>query len=125
MKSMTPEDRFERIERSLEFLAANQAQLSVTQGQLSANQAQLAASQAQHDTRMAEIDARLAENATQIAHNSRQIGELRELTLRIGRMVEVQAERITSLAAAEARTDERLNALINAVERYFHNGGRN
>lgn len=101
MQTMNPEERFERIERQLEFLAANQAQ---------------------HDARIAE--------------NSRQIGELTGLTLRIGRIVEVQAGHVDQLtertdqlgrvmeelAQSQRRTDERLNILINIVERYFSNG---
>ena len=112
MKVMTPEERFERIERSLEFLAA---------------------SQAQHD-------ARIAENSKLIAQNSGQIAQLTDLTLRIGRIVEEQAsrlddlgrktdERIKALAESQIRTDEhvrhladRMDAIINIVERYFSNG---
>ena len=105
METMRPEERFERIERSLEFLAANQAQLS-------AAQAQLSASIQSHDA--------------QIAENSRQIAELAGLTLRIGRIVEEQERRMdegfTLLTESQTRTDERMNALINVVERYFSNG---
>lgn len=115
MKAMDPEDRFERIERQMEFLAA---------------------SQAQHDARMAEISHTLAEtsrdqaeNARQIAKNSRQvsgitehIGWLADLTLRIGRIVEVQATHMDALTASQTRTDERLNVLIRVVERYFSDG---
>jgi hypothetical protein len=110
---MTPEEeRFERIERTLEFLAANQAQLS-------------ASSQTQASM--------IAETARLIAKNSEQIGQLTELTLRIGRIVEEQAhrldalgretdQRIKALAESQTRTDDRLNTLINVVERYFSNG---
>ncbi|HYK88410.1 MAG TPA: hypothetical protein VE398_06550 [Acidobacteriota bacterium] len=94
MTFMTPEERFERIERQLEFLAAGQAQ---------------------HDARMAEISG-------QLAVNSGQIGQLSDLTLRIGRIVEEQARRMDALAESQRRTDERLNTLINVVERYFSNG---
>jgi methyl-accepting chemotaxis protein len=98
---MTPEERFERIERQIEFLAANQAQ---------------------HDTRMAEISSRLAENSRQITENSANIGQLTDLTLRIGRIVEEQARRMDELAASQQRTDECLNTLIHVVERFFSNG---
>jgi len=101
MKTMTPEERFERIERQLEFLAANQTH---------------------HDAHMAELSKRTEDNA-------RQIGELSGLTMRIGRIVEVQAghidklaDRMGELAESQQRTDVRLNALINIVERYFSNG---
>ena len=101
MMAMDPEERFERIERSLGFIAANQAQ---------------------HDARMAEIINRQAEHARQLEEhfrvieaNSGQIGQLGDLTLRVGRIVEEQARRMD-------RTDERLNTLISVVERYFSNG---
>lgn len=115
MRLMTPEERFERIERQLEFLAANQAQ---------------------HDARMAEHSKQLIENSRQITENSRQIAQLADLTLRIGRIVEGQAQRMDTLtqhmetlaqrmdelAESQRHTDERLNTLINVVERYFSNG---
>ncbi len=112
MTPMTPEEHFERIQRQLEFLAA---------------------SQAQHDARMTEISKQTAENARliaqnsqQIAENSRHLTELTDLTLRIGRIVEVQAQRLDALAESGLLTDERLNALSVAVERYFSKGnGRN
>ncbi len=111
---MTPEERerWERIEQTKEFLAANQAQLF--------------ASSQTHDA--------------QIAENSRQIAQLTELTLRIGRVVEEQAhrsedsdrrvdERLIALAESQKQTDEhmrdltdRINTLINVVERYFSDG---
>ncbi len=110
MTTMEPEERFDRIERQLEFLAA---------------------SQVQHDARMAEISALLAENSRQIEENSRQIagnsaniGQLGDLTLRIGRIVEEQAIRMDKMVESQARTDQRLNVLINVVERYFSNGHR-
>ena len=108
MRTMDPEERFDRFERQQEFLAA---------------------SQAQHDARMAEISAFLAETSRRLdetAHrteeNSANIAQLGDLTLRIGRIVEEQAKQMTVLANSQTRTDERLNALINVVERYFSNG---
>ncbi|NWG14161.1 MAG: hypothetical protein HXY20_11570 [Acidobacteria bacterium] len=101
MRTMEPEERFERIERQLEFLAANQAQ---------------------HDARMAEISRKQEENSRQIGVNSAHIGQLADLTLRIGRIVEEQAHRMYELAESQRRADERLSALIKVVERYFSDG---
>jgi hypothetical protein len=108
MRTMDPQERFDRFERQQEFLAA---------------------SQAQHDARMAEISALLAETARRTEENSAHIAQLGDLTLRIGRIVEEQAsrmdkltDRMGELAQSQARTDERLNTLINVVERYFSNG---
>jgi len=107
MKNMNPEGRFERIERLIEFLAAEQAQLT--------------ASVHAHEILM---DA-----------NSRKMGQLEDVMLRLARIVEAQAKhmdegfsRLTEshrkldeshqkLSESQARTDERLNALINMIER--------
>ncbi len=91
MKTMEPEERFERIERQLEFIPG---------------------SQAQHDARMAEISRKQDESSSQI-------GQLVDLTLKIGRIVEEQAYRIGGLTESQLRTDQRLSTLIGVVERYF------
>ena len=121
MRTMRPEDeeRFQRIERLMEFLAANQAQVSAS-NQINSEQ--------------------IAEHSKQIAEHSRQIGQVTDLVLRLGRVVEEQGRRMDEqgrrmeeqdrmldekfalLAESQKRTDERLSALINVVERYFSNG---
>jgi len=105
---MTPEEkeRYERVERQLEFLANHQAQLAADLESLK------------------EI---VQNHSTQIAKNSAQIGQLGEFILRIGRIVEEQArvadERMARTDEQMARTDERLNTLINVVERYITKRG--
>lgn len=101
MRHMDPEERFDRFERQQEFLAASQVQHLARMAEISAL--------------LAETSRRTAENSSQIAANSASIAQLGDLTLRIGRVVEVQAGRMDELA-------ERLNTLINVVERYFSNG---
>jgi hypothetical protein len=114
MEPMTPEERerFDRIERLLEFLSASQAKLST--------------SSRRHDAEILENAKQIAENSQQIAETSRQIAQLADMTLRIGRVVEEQGrrmdERFAHLADAQLRTEERIGALINVVERYFSNG---
>ena len=107
---MTPEerDRYERIDRTLEFLANNQAQLSVELGRLSAELDKLKEVTGMHSTQI-EAQGKLIEA------QGKQIGELGNFILRLGHVVEEQV-------AAQARTDERLNVLIAVVERYFSNG---
>jgi septal ring factor EnvC (AmiA/AmiB activator) len=116
---MTPEERWERIDRLVEFLAANQAQLSASSH---AHDAQIA----ENAKLIAENAKQIAEHSKQIAEHSKQIGQLGDLILRIGRIVEEQGRRIDDgfarLAESQRRTDERLNALINVVERYFSDG---
>ena len=104
---MTPEEqeRYERIERLLEFLANNQAKLSGQQGQFSVHQEQLSAD---------------IENLKQItATHTTQIGQLAETMLSLAHIVEEQGRQTDERFRA---TDERLNALIGVVERYFSNG---
>ena len=121
MRSMTPEEeeRNKRIDRLLEFLAANQAQLS--------------ASAHSHDARIAENAKLIAENSKQIAQNSHDIAQVADLLLRVGRIVEEQGRRMdegfsrlaeshAALAESQRRADERLSTLMNVVERYFSNG---
>jgi hypothetical protein len=100
---MTPEERerYVRIDRLLEFLANNQAELSAQQAQLSAELNKLKEITALH--------------TTQIEAQGKQIAELGNFVLRLGHIVENQV-------SAQARTDERLNALIGVAERYFSNG---
>jgi methyl-accepting chemotaxis protein len=107
---MNPEERFERIERLLNFLATNQASHD---GKIAENSKQIA-----------ENSKQIAENSTQIAQNTEQIRQLADLTLRIGRIMEQQASRMDALAESQRNTGQRLNALINVVERYFSNGHR-
>jgi septal ring factor EnvC (AmiA/AmiB activator) len=102
---MTPEERFERIERQLEFLATHQAQLSASLETLR----EIAAS---HESDIAAHSAqivRLADVVTSLAH----------VVEEQGRRMEEQAQRMEQQGR---RTDERLNVLINIVERYFSNG---
>ncbi len=100
---MTPEerDRYERIDRVLEFLANSQTQRSAELGKLSAELDKLKEITGMH--------------TAQIAAQGKQIGELGNFVLRLGHVVEEQT-------SAQTRTDERLNALIAAVERYLSNG---
>jgi phage-related minor tail protein len=103
---VTPEEeRWERIERTLEFLARHQAELS--------------ADIAKHSER---ID-KLAEQTAQVEQFLLRLGGIVEEQ---GRLFEEQTrrhdERLDRLAEAQLRTDERLNALIAVVERYFSNG---
>jgi hypothetical protein len=100
---MTPEERerYERIDRVLEFLANNQAELSAGQAELSAGL-----------DKLSDIAGMLT---AQIEAQGKQIGELGNFVLRLGHVMEEQA-------SAQARTDERLNSLIGVVERFFSNG---
>lgn len=111
---MTPEEkeRSERIDRQLEFLANSQAHLTAGLDRLTAHVDRLTAD---------------VEGLKEIAvTHTTQIGQLEDLMLRLGRIVEEQGRRteesLIRLASAQQQTDARLNTLIAVVERYFSNG---
>ncbi len=109
---MTPEEqnRYERIDRQLEFLANHQAQLHV---EIEA----LKELTRQNSEQIARNSEQIAQHSEQIGQLGTQLGQLGDYVLRMGRVFEQQAR-----AADErmARTDERLNALIASVERYLN-----
>ena len=105
MKPMTPEERFEHIERQFEFLAAHQAQLS-------ASLETLRDSVARHDVQIVQ----LADVVVNLTHIVEEQG--RRMDEGFARLTEAQLR----TDQQGRRTDERLNTLINVVERYFSNG---
>lgn len=98
MQIMNPEERFERIERQLEFMAGILAQLVDTKQQ---------------------HDAEIARHTQLIGENSRQIAQLAEVVSTLARVVGEQGDRMEERFR---RTDERLNALITVVERHSSSG---
>ena len=104
MKAMIPEERFDRIERQLEFLANHQAQLSASQAELTASQARLSASL----ETLREISVR---HEAEIEAHSTQIAKMADVVVSLAHIVEEQGR----------RSDERLTALINTVERHISN----
>jgi len=95
---MTPEERFERMERQMEFLAQNQADLQQELLELARIvQRHVVSTEARFQT--------VAERFQTVADQFQRVVESME-----------------SLAAAQRVTEERLNALIIIVERYFSNG---
>ncbi len=114
MKTMNPEERFDRIEHLLEFLAVS----------IQSHDAQIA----ENSRHLAETRRLVEENSRQIAAHSGQIDELTDLVLRIGRIAEEQArrmdesqmridERMNTLVELQARTDEHVSNPLHAIER--------
>ncbi len=104
---MTPEERerYDRIDRQLEFLAAHQAQLSsdlVIQQQITAK----------HDEQITRLEQQIARHSEQIAKQGEHVQSLTDNVLRLARVVDER----------DRQTSEKLNALIAVVERYFSNG---
>ena len=123
MKTMNPEERFERIEHQLEFLAVS---IQSHDAQIAENARHLAESRMLID----ENSKQIAAHSEQIAAQSGQIAHLSDLILRVGRIAEEQAKRMDAsqalvddpfktLVKLHARADERVNILINTIERRF------
>ena len=119
---MQPEERFERIERQMEFLASHQAQLAVNVEKHSEQVSQLG-DFLLRTARLMEDQARRTDQRFQ------QIAVwMDQLTVRIDQLTDRMdqlTDRLDRLAQAQQHTDERLNTLINVVERYFSNGRPN
>ena len=112
MTTMTPEERYEQIQRQLEFLAASQAQHDARMAEISQKTAENAAQIAENSRLISENAKQISDNSRQIGRNAGQVSQLADFVLRLGRVVEEGFK----------HTDERLNALIHVVERYFSNG---
>lgn len=93
---MTPEERerAERIDRILEFLGNNQAELSARHSEFAES--------------LSRLEKVVESHTQQIESHTQQIGELGRYVLNLAHIVE--------------RTDERLNSVITMVERRFGNG---
>jgi hypothetical protein len=124
-----PQERFERIYHQLEFLTvsaqSHDSQLAET-ARLLAESARLNAETSRQTTKNSKL---IEEHHRLIEEHYRLIAEkLKELAdfiLRFGRIAQAQDRRMDKafarIAEAQARTDERLSALINAVERHISN----
>ncbi len=88
----------EEVERTVAFILEQQAQIHSTQAETNATMAR----QAERLDRLTERTDRNAEGITALLA-----------------IAEMHEREITEYREAQARTDERLNALINTVERYI------
>ena len=95
MKIMNPEERDDRIQRQLEFLAASQAQHDARMAEISKTLAENSKTLAENSKTLAENSKQIAENSRRIGENAKQIAQLGDFILRIGRIVEKQEDRRT------------------------------
>ena len=111
---MTPEekDRYDRIDRQLEFLAAHQAQLSFDLAELKSIVAMQSQQIAKHDEQIARNDVQIAGLREAIGIQGDQVRSLADTVLRLARVMDER----------DRQTDARINALIGVVEKYFSNG---
>ena len=102
----------DEMERAIDFLLKGQANLELQVEKTS--------------RQIAETDRQLAETDRQLAETNRQLAET-NMMLRLqgdtlSTFIEVTTHSFSNLAAAQARTDERLNALIGVVEKHISQG---
>lgn len=102
---MTPEEPFERIERLLEFLARNQAQLSADVGSLTQSVSSLKLD-------LVEL-ARIVQQ--HVVTTEKRFQMVADQFLRVDKSLETMAE-------TQRITGDRLNSLILVVERYYSDG---
>ncbi len=114
MLTMTPEERFERIERQLEFSTEILAQLSASQQRQGMEISQLAGAVS---TLVHVVDE--MGNRMEAGFNRMEAGFSR-MEVALSRLEERQRQTDEQMR----RTDERLNALISVVERHFSTGRR-
>lgn len=107
----------EEMERAMAFLLEHQANLTATVGQLSVTVDRLAGTV---ETLGQKVD-KLAEKVDKLAGKVDRTADSVTALLAIAEMHERE---LTESREAQARTDERLNALIDTVERYI-SGNRN
>jgi len=119
---MNTEERFERIDRQMQLVGEH---LLLAASHLD----RLTSEQHETDGRLSQLaratDARLRQLAeAQFATDARltQLAEAQHATVGWIRQL---AEALTQLTEKQQSTDARLNILINVIERYFSNGGRN
>ena len=112
MLTMTPEERFERIERQLEFSAEILARLSASQQRQDAEVSQLAGALSTLVHVVDEMGNRMEAGFSRMEDGFSRMEE------GLSRLEERQRQTDEQMK----RTDERLNALISVVERHFSNG---
>jgi hypothetical protein len=93
----------EEMERAIDFLLKSQANLEARIEQVNAN-----------------LGARIDETNRQLAETSRQLGEYVSMQTTL---VEVVTRTFAAQDAINKRTDEKLNALIDTVEKLIRRGG--
>ena len=115
---MTNEDqeRFQRIERNIEFIVQNQARFEQNQARFDQNQAQFDAKMRQIEQMHAaleEVVMKLAQSHVELVNSHKALAAAAAESER----------RLTRLAEAQAETGERLDAFIALFKKYI--GGRN
>jgi len=101
----------DKMERTMQFILEQQAQLTVSMGQLTENVDQLSGTVDQLSNTVERLSGTVDLLSTKVERTADGVAAL--LTI-----AEIHEREITAISEAQTQTDERLNALINTVERY-------
>jgi hypothetical protein len=105
----------EEMQKMMEFILQQQATFTVNLDLLGEKVGRVSDAQRRTEESLAELAAAQAQIARQQAH-------MNEVVAAIADAQQHTEAKVAELAEAQAHTDERLNNLINVVERYFSEG---
>lgn len=105
----------EEMQKMMEFILQQQATFTVNLDLLREQVNHLSDAQRRTEENLAELVTAQTQMARQQTH-------MNEVVAAIADAQQRTEARVAELAEAQAHTDERLNSLINVVERYFSNG---
>jgi peptidoglycan hydrolase CwlO-like protein len=105
----------EEMQQMMEFILQQQATFTVNLERLTEKVEHLSDAQRRTEQNLAEL-------ATAQAQMARQQTHMNEVVAAIADAQQRTESKVAELAEAQAHTDERLNTLINVVERYFSEG---
>ena len=106
------------MERAIQFLLEQQARFDARQAQFLDRHAQFDARQAEFDARQAQFAQKFEESVTQINSIMLSLATAQERTNSI---LMTLAEKHVELAAAQMATEQKLHAVISALERHIDN----
>ena len=102
----------EEMERAIQFILGQQSQLTATVGRLSENVEHLS----ENVGRLSESVGRLSDKVERL---SEKVDRTADSVIALLAIAELHEREIRAVSEAGHSTDERLNALINTVERYI------
>jgi ABC-type transporter Mla subunit MlaD len=107
----------EEMERAIDFLLKSQANLEARIEQVNAN---LGARIGETNRQLAETSKQLAETSKRLAETSKRLDQYADMQTTL---VQVVTRTFNAQGAINKRTDEKLNALIDTIEKLISRGG--
>jgi hypothetical protein len=114
---MTPEERLTSIENLLKALTESQVRLEAVQSQNAEQIAKHSEQIAKHSEQIEKHSELIAKNDEQIEKNTAGIRDLIVVSGTVLAAVQAQTKSIQELRESQAMTDEKLNILIDTVDR--------